>query len=131
MSDVGRTAVRLAAATAIAFGFLILGFEVYRHVVSEGGSTLAAAWFVAGGVLILWGAGVLDFKGASPALHDLAAQVPIVAPMLRGLLSVVLPGGNRATDPPAVPSNAAIAEAQAELPQSGTLAAPHAFDPGA
>lgn len=131
MFNVGRSIVRLAATTAIALGFLLIGLLAWRHVVAEGGGAVQIIWFVIAGLLILWGAGVLDFKGASPVLHDLAAQAGVVAPLLRGVLGVVLPGGNRVSDPKPIPANAAIAEAQAVLPQSGTLAGPHAFDPGA
>jgi hypothetical protein len=131
MIDAGRIVVRLAAATAIALGFALLGLLAYKHIYIEGGGTVGMVWIVLAGCLILWGAGVLDFSGASQTLHDLVGQAGVVAPLLRGVLGVVLPGGNRAGDPKAVPATAEIAEAQSQLPQSGTLAGPHAYDPGA
>lgn len=131
MIDAGRTAVRLAASTAIALGFALIGLLAYKYIWLETGGSVGVVWLIVAGLFILWGAGVLDFRGASPALHDLVEQVPVIAPVLRGILGVVLPGGKRANDPAPVPATAAIAEAQAALPQSGTLAGPHAFDPGA
>lgn len=127
----GKWFVRAAAATAIALGFLLIGVLAYKHIYLEREGALGMLWPAVAGLLILWGAGVLDFKGASPALHDLAGQVPLFSPLLRGIVGVVLPGGTRSTDPAPTPATAAIAEVEAALPQSGTTAAAHQFDPGA
>lgn len=103
--DLEKRVVRFAAVIAVAIGFLIIGFEVYRHVIAEGGDVFQAAWFIAAAILILLGALVLDPGRVGKALRTAGEVASELAPFLRrgpGGVVEITPG-TRAGEPGAAP----------------------------